>query len=648
MRLSFVARLVLTSQVAYFSAAALAQEEPAENPFGNDRGLEQRDTRDGTDYSPYTGDVYPQQLLWGDTHLHSALSIDANNAGNQNLGPADAYRFARGDEVIASSGKPVRLSRPLDFLVVSDHAEYLGLMPRIRKGDPALAAHPTGQKLLTEMAKGPEAAAAAMTDLVMSFIDSEDRYPVNELTFDTWKKSTAIADQYNQPGRFTSLIGYEWTYFPKGDNLHRVVVYKDGADKASSMPPFSSLDGNHPEQLWDFMAGYEEKTGGEIMAIPHNSNVSNGRMFALQDSRGDAFSQSYSKRRQRWEPLVEVTQIKGDSEAHPLLSPDDEFADFENWDKGNLSPIKANPKKPEMLQYEYARSALKLGLEEEQRNSINPFKFGMIGSTDAHTSLATGAEDNFWGKASLIEPGFERLSGPFMPSTPGVPEEQAIIAWEMVASGYAAVWATENTREAIFAAMKRKEVYATTGSRLALRMFGSWGFEQSDLDRPDRVSFAYSNGVSMGGDLPSGKADGAPSFMVLAAKDPIGANLDRIQIVKGWLDASGVAQEKVYNVAVSDKRRISRNGKVKALKSTVDLDAMSFSNSIGASELSAVWTDPDFDSKQKAFYYTRVIEIPTPRWTEYDRSRYGFDVPEGAPAEIQDRAYSSPIWYTPK
>ena len=583
--------------------------------------------------------------MWGDTHLHSSQSIDANSADNETLSPAEAYQFARGDQLIANNGSPVRLSRPLDFLVVSDHSEYLGLLPRLRVGDASLQKSPLGKMFLGELGKGTESIRTLFTKLVVAFMDSDSRYSIPELGFDSWKMNSATADEYNQPGTFTSLIGHEWTYFPDGDNLHRVVVYRDGADKAAAMPPFSSLNGKTPEELWNFMADYEQKTGGEVMAIPHNSNVSNGRMFALRDSAGEALTSGYNRLRQRWEPIVEVTQIKGDSEAHLYLSPDDEFADFGNWDKGNLNIASSHPKKPEMLQYEYVRSVLKLGLAQQDSTGVNPFKFGMIGSTDAHTSLATAAENNFWGKASLFEPGFERIAGQFIPSTPGEPE--AIMAWEQVASGYAAVWATENTRAAVFDALKRKEVYATTGSRIALRFFSGWSFSEKDLDVPGHYRKAYQLGVPMGGDLVSSLPGKSPSFLIAAAKDPIGANLDRIQVVKGWQDKRGVLREKVYNVAVSPERKINANGKTKAVKSTVDPETLTYSNTAGAAQLEVVWQDPDFNAGEHAFYYVRVLEIPTPRWTQYDRRKYGYEVPAQSPREIQDRAYSSPIWYTP-
>lgn len=650
-------KLCLTSTILALLPSAFAQEDAgghsaedilsvdelrAQSPLLADE-VDKREVIGGGDYSPYNRPI-PQQVYWGDTHLHSAMSIDANSAGNERMPPADAYRFARGDKVTANNGREVKLNRPLDFLVISDHAEYLGVMPRVRAGDPALQNSEGGRKILAELMKGDESAMKVMVDLSLAFIDSDNRYPTQDLAFDTWKSSAAIADQFYQPGVFTPLIGYEWTYFPKGDNLHRVVIYKDGADKAAAMPPFSSLDGVKPEQLWAFMADYEKQTGGEILAIPHNGNVSNGRMFTLKDSNGNPIDKSYTQNRQRWEPVVEVTQIKGDGEAHPFLSPDDEFADFENWDKGNLSPFGQVPKTPDMLQYEYARSALKLGLEAQRQTGVNPFKFGMIGSTDAHTSLATGGENNFWGKASAIEPGAERSASQFFPSVNK--DGTATYSWEQVASGYAAVWAHDNTREELFAAMKRKEVYATTGSRMTVRFFGGWDYADNAAVMPDSARIGYAGGVPMGGDLSQAPNDKAPRFLVTAIKDIDGANLDRIQIIKGWQDSDGELHEKVYNVAVSGERKL-RGNKVKAVKSTVDLDTVTYTNTVGDAQLATVWEDPDFDATQAAFYYARVLEIPTPRWTEYDRLKFGYEVPENTPREIQDRAYTSPIWYTP-
>ena len=451
---------------------------------------------------------------------------------------------------------------------------------------------------------------------------------------------TSSADTYNDPGRFTAFIGYEWTTMPKGDNLHRVVVFKDGADKAGQVVPFSAFDSEDPEDLWTYLGGYEKNTGGEVMAIAHNGNVSNGLMFSDKTVEGKPLSQAYAKTRSRWEPLYEVTQMKGDGEAHPYLSPDDEFADYETWDKGNLDGTSA--KKKSMLKYEYGRSALKLGLKHEANLGVNPFKFGLIGSTDAHTALATSEENNQWGKLTSKEPNNHRAETPIIPSkTPGL----TTWGFEQAASGYAAVWAKENTREALFEAMQRRETYATTGPRMTVRFFGGWDYTSDDVHRPSFADIGYAKGVPMGGDLSNAPKGKAPSFIVQAAKDPDGANLDRVQVVKGWLDSQGTTHEKVYDVALADGR--NPGAKAASIGSTVDVENATYTNTIGDVELATVWSDPDFDAGQRAFYYVRVIEIPTPRWTAYDKKFFSNEMPEGTEMVTQERAYTSPIWYTP-
>jgi len=592
-------------------------------------------TAESKNYSPFVDDSYPMELLWGDTHVHTSFSMDANSMGNTRLGPSDAYRFAKGEVVTSNTGQPVRLDRPLDFLVVSDHAEYMGVLPKLRAKDPLILADPAGRKLFDSINAEDQSGGQAMLDLIESLVTNEPLLDNAALKQGVWDEITRIADQHDRPGVFSALIGYEWTSMPRGDNLHRVVVYADGADKAARLTPVSAFDGDRPEDLWAFLERYEKATGGRVLAIPHNANLSNGRMFAVEDSSGEKFSKEYAKTRALWEPLVEVTQIKGDGETHPMLSPDDELADFETWDKGNLNVGKTLPKEPWMLRFEYARSALKLGLELEAKLGVNPFKFGMIGSTDAHTSLATAAENNFWGKAVGVEPGRPRTNMTFLASAKDPSLD--VMAWQQVAAGYAAVWARENSRAAIFDAMMRKEVYATTGPRIQLRFFGGWRFSPDDVTRPDSVARGYAIGVPMGGDLPSReRSDGAPRFLVMAAKDPIGANLERVQIVKGWREKSGALREKVYDVAVATKTG-----------STVDLASATYTNAVGDAEIGVFWEDPDFDRREQAFYYVRVVEIPTPRWTDYDAVRLGTAVAKESPMALQDRAYSSPIWYTP-
>ncbi len=407
--------------------------------------------------------------------------------------------------------------------------------------------------------------------------------------------------------------------------------------------PFTSFDSADPEDLWDYLANYESSTGGRAMAIPHNANLSNGLMYDTRTLNGDPLTNAYARMRARFEPLHEMTQMKGDSETHPKLSPDDEFADFETWDKANLTGSAA-PTDEDLLG-NYARSALKRGMELEEDLGANPFKQGFIGSTDSHTSLATAREDNYWGKASMIEPGPERWHHVLIQST--VDDSLTTYATETGAAGLAAVWATDNTRDALFEAMERRETYATSGPRMTVRVFAGWEFVESDLQRADFARYGYANGVPMGGDLTGPPAGRAPSLVIRTLRDPDGANLDRVQVVKGWLDASGVAQEQVYDVGCADERELAGARCEGPVGTTVDVATASYTNTIGDPLLFAHWTDPDFDPTQQAFYYVRVIEIPTPRWTAFDQFRFGLDLPDDVAMVLQERAYTSPIWYTP-
>jgi hypothetical protein len=599
-------------------------------------------------YSPYAGGAIPTRLFWGETHLHTSFSMDAGAFGAR-LGPDDAYRFARGEEVTSSTGQRVRLSRPLDFLVVADHSDNMGFFPDLFAGAPNLLADPTGKRWYDLVQSGEGKTAA------LEIIDAFSRGAFPEAIFygpeskqykTTWGKTIAAAEQYNDPGRFTAFIGYEWTsQVPPGDNLHRVVVYRDAADKASRTVPFTTYPptgSTNPEDLWTQLEAYEEATGGDVLAIAHNGNLSNGLMFPLVNPVGDRpLDRRYAERRDRWEKLYEVTQMKGDGEAHPFLSPNDEFADFGTWDKGNLnlSVLKTD----EMLAGEYAREGLKRGLQLEAELGINPFKFGLVGATDSHTALSTADDDNYFGKTSAMEPNPDRMTHPFAKFG-----DVAIMGWETLASGYQAVWATENTRAAIFDAMERRETYATTGPRMLVRFFGGWDFEPADAATRQPAAIGYSKGVPMGGDLRSAPPGKSPSFLVAALKDPIGANLDRVQIIKGWLDSGGELHEQIYDVAVSDGRQIGADGRARTpVGNTVDVANASWTNTIGDTELITVWVDPDFDPNERAFYYVRVIEIPTPRWTAYDAKYYGLDVPDEVELVAQQRAYTSPIWYTP-
>jgi hypothetical protein len=457
-----------------------------------------------------------------------------------------------------------------------------------------------------------------------------------------WDEYLETADKFNEPGKFTTIIGYEWTSTEGGNNLHRNVLYRDGAIRAQQMLPFTTESSFNPEDLWKWMEAYEEKTGGRVLALAHNGNVSNGLMFPVETNpaTGKPLTGDYAKTRAKWEPLYEATQIKGDGETHPVLSPNDEFADYETWDKANLGPV---PKEEWMLQYEYAREALKNGMKLEAQLGTNPYKFGMVGSTDSHTAMATAQEDNFFGKHAGVEPEpnrWEHVVGEFGPTR--------ILGYDMASSGLAAVWAPENTRRAIFDAMQRKEVYATTGSRIGLRFFGGWDFVESDAGSRTPAEIGYAKGVPMGGDLENPPEGKAPTFLVAALKDPLSGNLDRLQIVKGWIDNNGETQEKVYDVVWSDNRKPDAEGKLPPVGSTVDVKNATWTNTIGAPELIAVWEDPDFEPDQRAFYYARVIEIPTPRWTAYDAKRFNIEMSDDVPMTTQERAYSSPIWYTPK
>jgi Protein of unknown function (DUF3604) len=599
-------------------------------------------------YSPYAGRNFPTRPLFGDTHLHTSFSMDAGAFGCR-LAPRDAYRFARGEEITASTGQPAKLSRPLDFLVVADHSDGFGFFPQLMSGDPELLATPQGKKWYDQIESGHGADAAI--DIIVSFGQGKMPrgfpMPGTRAYRSAWQETINAAEAFNDPGRFTAFIGFEWTSNTGGNNLHRNILFRENGAKASLVEPFTTmkpLGSDNPEDLWKWMAATEEKTASEVLAIAHNGNLSNGRMFPIVEAFGKKIDRGYAETRANRERLYEVTQTKGDGEAHPYLSPNDEFANFEKWDKGNLDGSEVKTK--DMLELEYARSALKNGLKLEVLLGANPYKFGLVGSSDAHTGLAAMEEDNFFGKTTPQEPSPERLTKTFFkhPKT-GV----TIMDWEVSASGYAAVWATENTRAAIFDAMQRRETYATTGPRMTVRFFGGWNFELADAHNRMPAAIGYTKGVPMGGDLSDAPAGKVPTFLVAALKDPIGANLDRIQVIKGWLNAKGEVHEQIYDVVWADavKRKPGANGKLPPVGDTVDVENATWSNTIGDPELIAVWKDPNFDAKQRAFYYLRILEIPTPRWTAYDAKRFKIKPLPGTTMKLQERAYTSPIWYTP-
>jgi hypothetical protein len=596
-------------------------------------------------YSPYAGRGFPTRVFWGDTHLHTDNSLDANGFGAR-LDVEAAFRFARGEEVVSSSGVPIKLRMPLDFLVVADHSDGMGAMKEIMAGNPRLLADPQVRDWHNAFRAGGDEAFQATMDVINAFSQGAVPEVVLDRSFQktVWDDYVDTAEEFNEPGRFTAMIGYEWTSTEDGNNLHRNVLYRDDGDVARKMVPYTTAESFNPEDLWRWMARYEETTGGQVLALAHNGNMSNGIMFPyeINPATGQPLDAGYAEERARWEPLYEVTQIKGDGEAHPFLSPTDEFADHETLELGNLNLTVV--KEDWMLQHEYAREALKRGLVMEETLGTNPYKFGMVGSTDSHTAIAGVEEENYIGKHAGTEPSPERWDHP-MAKFAG----RQYDGWAMSSSGYAAVWATDNTREALFDAMMRKEVYATTGPRIIIRFFGGWDFVESDALSRLPAETGYTKGVPMGGDLRGAPGGRSPTFLVAAMKDPFSGNLDRIQVVKGWSDASGETHERVYDVAWSDadRRSMGSDGKVPAVGNTVDVANATWMNTIGDPELITVWEDPDFDPSVRAFYYARVIEIPTPRWTAYDALRFGVDVADEVPMTIQERGYTSPIWYTP-
>ncbi|MEE4188415.1 MAG: DUF3604 domain-containing protein [Roseobacter sp.] len=632
MKLSFSSACI----AALFASAALAQT------YTGDIAIDAEDVAIGQKhYSPYLDQSYPNRVFFGDTHLHTSYSTDAGMLGNT-LGPDEAFCFARGEKVRASVGEYAQLIRPLDFLVVADHAENLGLAPMIEESNPDLLKNQWGRDAHDLVKAGDVFAAyvkwgTAMTEL-------KDPIDDDDLTRTIWNRIVESAERFNEPGVFTSLHGFEWSAIPDGNNLHRVVMFRDDAGNVEDLVPFSNYDSSDPEDLWDWMQAYEERTGGNVLAIPHGGNLSNGLMFDDVRMNGEPIDIDYAERRARWEPIYETTQIKGDGETHPMLSPNDEFADYYRWDKGNMGMAL---KTPDMLPKEYAREALARGLAIEEEIGINPFKFGQIGSTDSHTSLATTREDNFYGKATITEPGIgEGRYDDYIVQPDILGDAVAIKHYETLAAGLAVAWARENTRDEIWDAFQRREVYATTGSRMVVRVFAGWDFEADEVHRPDFAAEGYARGVPMGADMFAGPDGAAPTFMIRALRDADGANLDRIQMVKGWVE-DGEPMTKVFDVAWSGNREMGADGKVPPVGSTVE--GAEFTNTIGAAAMAGYWVDPEFDPAQRAYYYVRVLEIPTPSWLAYDQAFYGnIDLPDDAVLVQQERAYTSPIWYAPK
>jgi hypothetical protein len=581
-------------------------------------------------YSPYAGRHFPTRVYWGEQHLHTSWSGDAAASGTR-VGPKEALRFARGEEIVSNTGQPVKLSLSLDWLAIADHSDALGVTNEVLAGNPQMMADPVLKRWNQQMNAGGEEAMKTVMEIIT--LQGQGKLPAAvtdpQLAFDIWRKETAIVEKYNEPGRFTAFIAYEWTSnYGGGNNLHRNVIYRDGKAKADLVAPMTTFVSENPEEPWKWMQAYEEKTGGRLLAIPHNGNLSNGLMFALETFTGDPLTKQWAETRARWEPLYEVTQGKGTSEQHPSLASNDEFAAFEIWDKGNLNVV---PKQPGMINHEYAREAFKNGLAIEARLGANPFKFGLVGSTDAHTGLTAAEENNFFGKFPSSEPSPERWSGNAFDF-----EGRVVKDWQLGASGYTGIWATENTRETLWDAMKRKEVYATTGPRIIVRFFGGFDFAPADAQSREPGAVGYEKGVPMGGDLRAAPAGKSPTFLVAALKDPLSGNLDRIQIVKGWLDKAGKTREQVYDVvwADADRRKPGADGKLPPVGNTVNAEKATWTNTIGDPELITVWQDPDFDPSLRAFYYARVIEIPTPRWTLYDAVRFNIKMGPEVPMTI--------------
>ena len=624
-------------------------------------------------------DAFAQQtqLLWGDTHLHSSFSVDAYMAGNRSVDPDLSYRFAKGEPVIHPYNRTrVTIQQPLDFLAVADHAEYLGVIPVIMGGDYeqpeaslfekikswllvtamklAIEDPTAGTKRFTKLfpvseiqsgdSRDPIAAAIeAGTDGGLESLGLINTRAAARISNYQWLESMAAADRHNDPGQFTALVGWEWSQTASGTNLHRVIVSDMSGETASGIDPIGSDDAPYPEQLWDKLDTMSQALGADFISIPHNSNLSKGYMFSKKTLQGEIIDAAYAAQRMHWERLAEVTQFKGDSETHPTLAPDDEFADFERFNFYLQRFPQAKGFKAQ--KGDTARSALKNGLELNNQIGVNPFQFGMIGSTDSHTGIASAEEPNFWGKVATDSIPINKRRHDEDGYADG---KQSFNGWNMSAAGLAAVWSKDNTRESILAAMRRRETYATTGPRISVRFFGGWAFSESSINSPDYIDTGYTQGVPMGGELTDAPQGTSPSFIIAAAKGPIDHNLDRVQVVKGWLSENGKAQEKIFNVVWAGDRDINEAGELPAIGNSANTRTGKTKNTIGATQLMTLWTDPEFDPAQHAFYYARVLQIPTVRHSQLDAIALGIETPFEGPATLQERAYTSPIWYRPQ
>jgi len=581
------------------------------------------------------------QLYWGDTHLHTSYSTDSYGTGNERIDPNLAYRYARGIPVMHPAlGSRIRIARPLDFLVVADHSDFLGLQIYAKKDGTRLAETEDGRRLKELIKNDPGSVFRIIFGRDEEFSTERLLETFRPVMQQPWLDEIEAAERNYLPGVFTSFAGWEWTSHARSRNLHRVIFSAAPADILRSFFPYSSLDSTVPEDLWRWLEQTSARTGADFIAIPHNSNMSTGLMFDMVDSDGRPLTAEYARTRARWEPVVEISQVKGSSEVHPVLSPNDEFAEFEIFRRLFFAA------EPVPNAGDYARSALLRGLEVAAGTGVNPYQFGLIGSSDSHTGLSSTVEDDFYGAAARDALPEQRRAAAAEPRPASAAATMA--AWELSASGLAAVWSKANTREDIAAAFRRKEVYATSGTRIALRVFGGFNFRPAYAGSKDIAGTGYARGVPMGGDLSRAPRGRALSLLIHAAKDPLGANLDRVQVIKGWLDAEGKTHERIYNAAWSGDRTLAEDGTLPAVGDTVDTDSAAYRNTIGTVQLATVWTDPDFHPGELAFYYARVLEIPTPRHQVYDAVALGMDPEETIqPKRIQERAWSSPIWYTP-
>jgi hypothetical protein len=575
-----------------------------------------------------------RNAYFGETHVHTSWSLDAFALGNMLTNPGDAYKYFKGEPIKHPLGFDVKIDTPLDWAGVTDHSEYAGVVNLANEPGSAVSKMPAAQPLILKAKTKEEMVRVALYAInTLASGPPVKALMAPEITGAVWKRNVELAEKANEPRKFTAFCSYEWTSMPNNMNLHRNVFFKDCAKVPPA--PFSALDSKHPVDLWNWMDG-QRKAGNELLAISHNANLSDGRMFPIEvDTKGRPIDAAYAALRTRNEPLTEIHQLKGTSETHPLLSPNDEFANFEI-----MSVLLGNP--PGRIPHivgSYARQALKDGLAMQDTGSFNPFKFGFGGASDSHNTAVPYRQNNFFGGHTFTDGTIEaRMSGTVVGGMFDARTEST--------SGLTGVWAEENTRASIFEAMQRKETFAVSGPQIKVRLFGGWEYTGAMLGDAGWVKAGYAKGVPMGGDLPPAKAK-APTFMVWAVKDPTSGNLDRIQIVKGWTK-SGQSFEKVFDIVwAGDRKRDKLTGTVPPIGSTVDVEKGTYTNTLGAVELKTVWTDPEFDSSVHAFYYARVLEIPTPRWTTIQAAKLGVAPPDVVPATLQERAWSSPIWYTP-